>query len=387
MGRKLLLLALVFVLVFFGRIFPRETPGAAAAAEVAAADAASPATALFVLGDSSVNCGDNTFFYPLLPLNFSSTFCNGSHHRLLPDLIAERMGLPPVPPFYGLNGTAAAMMRGVNFGSTPATILSGVLAGWRAGYDRFIFQSLSQQVRHVFETLQVLQLELGASAARRAASSALFLLSFGKDDYAALFSRGSESDRLAPKYGRRGFARLLISRLIQAIKDLYDADVRRVAVMGVGPLGCAPRIVWEGTYGLDGRDCVEEVNEIVAEYNANLSARLLTLNSELAGAEIVFCDVYGGMMEIIANPLIYGFKNVRDACCGVGRFGGMIGCLAQEMACTEPSSHVWWDLYSTTESVNSLLANWSWSPSSESHVQLCKPIALQELASMSDSPA
>ncbi|XP_073113139.1 GDSL esterase/lipase At1g71250 isoform X2 [Elaeis guineensis] len=383
MGRKLLLLAPVFALVFFGRFFPREIPDAAAAA----ADAAYPATALFVLGDSSVNCGDNTFFYPLLPLNFSSTFCNGSHHRLLPDLIAERMGLPPVTPFFGLNGTAAAMMRGVNFGSTPATIVSGVLDGWLRGYDRFLFQSLSQQVRQVFEILQVLQLELGASAARRAASSALFILSFGKDDYAALFSRGSESNRLAPKYGRRGFARLLVSRLIQAIRDLYDADVRRVAVMGVAPLGCAPRIVWEGAYGLGGRDCVEEVNEIVAEYNAKLSARLLRLNSELAGAEIVFCDVYGGMMEIIANPRIYGFKNVRDACCGVGRFGGMIGCLAQEMACTEPNSYVWWDLYSTTESANSLLANWSWSPSSESRQQLCKPIALQELASISDSEA
>lgn len=128
------------------------------------------------------------------------------------------MGLPPVPPFYGLNGTAAAMMQGVNFGSTPATIVSGVLADLRRGYDRFLFQSLSQQVRQVFETLQVLQLELGASAARRAASSALFLLSFGKDDYAALFSRGSEFDRLAPKYGRRRFSRLLVSRLIQAIK-------------------------------------------------------------------------------------------------------------------------------------------------------------------------
>nr|AVP71910.1 GDSL esterase [Elaeis guineensis] len=226
MGRKLLLLAPVFALVFFGRFFPREIPDAAAAA----ADAAYPATALFVLGDSSVNCGDNTFFYPLLPLNFSSTFCNGSHHRLLPDLIgtdsklsdpavaAERMGLPPVTPFFGLNGTAAAMMRGVNFGSTPATIVSGVLDGWLRGYDRFLFQSLSQQVRQVFEILQVLQLELGASAARRAASSALFILSFGKDDYAALFSRGSESNRLAPKYGRRGFARLLVSRLIQAIR-------------------------------------------------------------------------------------------------------------------------------------------------------------------------
>lgn len=76
--------------------------------------------------------------------------------------------------------------------------------------------------------------------------------------------------------------------------------------MGVGPLGCAPRIAWEGAYVMDGRDCVEEVNEIVADYNAKLSVRLRRLNSELAGAEIVFCDVHGAIMEIISNPLIYG---------------------------------------------------------------------------------
>ena len=54
----------------------------------------------------------------------------------------------------------------------------------------------------------------------------LFLLSFGKDDYVALFYRGSESDRLAPKYGRRGFARLLVSRLIQAIKVTNPSPAR-----------------------------------------------------------------------------------------------------------------------------------------------------------------
>lgn len=48
---------------------------------------ASNATALYVLGDSSVDCGDNTLFYPLLHHNLSLYPCNGSHTSLLPHLL------------------------------------------------------------------------------------------------------------------------------------------------------------------------------------------------------------------------------------------------------------------------------------------------------------
>lgn len=87
MARNLLLLALLFFALVSSRSFswtPSPTPAAAAAPPP---ESPSPATALFVLGDSSVNCGDNTFFYPVLPVNFSSPFCDRSRHRLLPDLI------------------------------------------------------------------------------------------------------------------------------------------------------------------------------------------------------------------------------------------------------------------------------------------------------------
>lgn len=47
-------------------------------------------SSIFVLGDSTANCGDNTFLLPI-NLNLSSSFplCSGSRHRLLPDLIGN----------------------------------------------------------------------------------------------------------------------------------------------------------------------------------------------------------------------------------------------------------------------------------------------------------
>ena len=77
------------------------------------------------------------------------------------------------------------MMCSINFGSTPTMIVSDVLIDWWRGYDRFLFQSRNQQVHHVFK---ILQLKLDASTDCCAASSTLFILSFGEDDHATVFS-------------------------------------------------------------------------------------------------------------------------------------------------------------------------------------------------------
>lgn len=74
-----------------------------------------------------------------------------------------------------------------------------------------------------------------------------------------------------------------------------------------------------------------------------------------------------------------GFKDVKTACCGFGRYGGMMPCMTLNSACNDSSSHVWWDLYSTTKEVNSLLADWSWLPP-DPKLQICKPVTLHELA-------
>uniref|UniRef100_A0A0E0MJ55 GDSL esterase/lipase n=1 Tax=Oryza punctata TaxID=4537 RepID=A0A0E0MJ55_ORYPU len=338
---------------------------------VASAPASSPATALFVLGDSTASCAATT-----LPLNLSLTSSSSgkclfpSAHRLLPDLLAAKMGLLPPPLISTLNGTAAEVARGVNFAGEDG----GRGAVFRLG-------AVGQQLRLATETLQLLRLEAATPQdADAAAAGAVFVLSFGTDAYARLLSRGSEADASAPKHGRRGFARLLADRVARTVAELYEAGARRTAVMGVAPLGCAPRVMWEGLHVVDGRSCVEEANELVQGYNARVAARLEALRPRLPGADVVFCDTYKGMMEIITHPARYGFDETRKACCGLGPFGGTVGCLTKEMVCPTPQRHVWWDLYSPTELVTSLLANWSWSAPSNSNTTICHPIAIQMLA-------
>ncbi|OEL35019.1 hypothetical protein BAE44_0003960 [Dichanthelium oligosanthes] len=378
-------------LLLFLSILLRFAPAAAAAA---AEPSRPPATALFVLGDSTVSCAAS-----ILPLNLTtpSLYAAGpclfpSARRLLPDLLAAKMGLSSPPLISTLNGTAAAAARGVNFGGQYG--------------DRGIFRmgAVGQQLRLAAETLQLLQLEEGTPQdASAAAAGAVFVLSFGTDAYARLLAHGpAEADAAAPKHGRRGLGRLLANRIARAVSELYEADVRRVAVMGVAPLGCAPRVMWEGRRALDGGrgSCVEEANELIEGYNARLVARLDELRPQLPGADVVFCDVYKGMMEIISNPGRYGLEETREACCGLGPFKATVACLSkEEMVCSAPERHVWWDLYSPTETVDALIANWSWrSPSPQAvgtgsgddsdvmTTSICSPLSLQQLAGGSLPP-
>ncbi|KAG2674284.1 hypothetical protein I3760_13G126500 [Carya illinoinensis] len=332
---------------------------------------ASNATALYVLGDSSVDCGDNTLFYPLLHHNLSLYPCNGSHTSLLPHLLAEKMGLPKILPFYSQNGSIDELIVGLNFGSAEATIVSSQS-----------HQSLNQQLRQVFETLQLLQLQLGENRAENLIRSSVVYLSFGKDDYIDIFLRNSSG--LMLKFSSKEFAHILVHQIMHVVRNLYNANFRKIICTGILPLGCTPRRIWE-RYNTtvvedqdhDGGGCVKDINEMVLEYNTMLDEHLLELNSMLPDIEIVFCDVYRGIMKILTDPGHYGFEELRSACCGAGLYGAMIGCLSPEMACNQASSYVWWDLYNPTQAVNSLLADSAWSGRPFSDI--CRPITIEEL--------
>ncbi|KAL6595671.1 hypothetical protein ACP70R_021625 [Stipagrostis hirtigluma subsp. patula] len=86
-GMALLLFIFLFLLHF--------------ADSTAARRARSPAIALFVLGDSTVSCAATT--------SLSDPCFFPSGRRLLPGLLAAKMGLPPPPLVATLNGTATDM--------------------------------------------------------------------------------------------------------------------------------------------------------------------------------------------------------------------------------------------------------------------------------------
>ncbi|KAF7815462.1 GDSL esterase/lipase [Senna tora] len=373
------------------------------------------ASALYVLGDSTVDCGDNTLFYPLLHARLSLYPCNGSDSSLLPQLLGflgekarskkppfcllfsiahllfdgfthvlwplvercEKMGLPFIRPFYGQNGSLDEVISGLNFGSTQATIMSK---------DSSSHQSLSQQLRQVSDTLQLLQLQLTEDIALHFTKSSIFFLSFGKEDFIDLFLHNFSS-QVFDQSTAHDFPTMLVNQMTNAMRYLYDVNARKIICLGILPLGYTPHLAWlcnqtsllVGGDDDNGESCVDEANKLVLEYNNLLYEHISMLNVEFTDAQIVFCDVYKGMMQIINWPKLYGFEDTRSACCGLGLNSAMIGCISLDGACEEASTHVWWDLFNPTHAVNSILADAAWSGLPFSG--LCQPITIHELVS------
>ena len=169
------------------------------------------------------------------------------------------------------------------------------------------YQSLNQQLRQVSDTLQLLQLQVNEETALQFTKSSIFYLSFGKEDYIDLFFQNSSQ---MFKHSEHDIATIFVNQMIHAIRYLYDANVRKIICLGIIPLGCTPRIAWEPNQTSSkvdhGKDCVEEVNKLILEYNRVLDKYIAKLNEELTDARVLFCDVYEGMMEIINKPKLYG---------------------------------------------------------------------------------
>ncbi|CAL9105867.1 unnamed protein product, partial [Musa textilis] len=70
------------------------------------------------------------------------------------------------------------------------------------------------------------------------------------------------------------------------------------------------------------------------------------------------------------------FQTVTDACCGLGNYGGFIMCLLPEMACSNASTHVWWDKFHPTDAVNRIIADDGWA---SEHASMCYPVNLQDM--------
>ncbi|KAM6595813.1 hypothetical protein CsatA_006337 [Cannabis sativa] len=311
----------------------------------------------------------------------SPTMSTGSAAAIVPpaprthSMTAEKMGLPYALSFYTQNGSIGDLMTGLNFGSAQATIMNPSSQG---------YQSLNQQLRQVFEMMELLQLQLSPNMALRFVRSSVYYLSFGKDDYINFYlssNSNSGSSVGAPKYSNHEFAHILVSEMINVVRSLHDMKIRKIICQGILPLGCTPRMAFE-SFDFEAsqhrrRGCWEKVNRMVLEFNIMLEEKIIELNEEMPDAHILFFDVYQGIKEIIAKPERYGFDDVKSACCGLGLYGASIGCLSLEMACNNTRSHVWWDLYNPTKAVNSLLADSAWSGHPFSG--LSRPMNIQDL--------
>ncbi|KAI7993678.1 GDSL esterase/lipase [Camellia lanceoleosa] len=334
-----------------------------------------PVPALFVIGDSSVDCGTNNFLGTFaradhLPYGRdfdthqpTGRFCNG---RIPVDYLAKLLGLPFVPSYLGQTGSVEDMIHGVNYASAGAGII------FSSGSELGQHISFTQQIQQVTDTIQQFTLNMGEDVATKLISNSVFYISIGTNDYIHYYLRNVSN--VQSLYLPWSFNQFLATTVKQEIKNLYNANVRKVVVMGLPPIGCAPYYLW--SYQSENGECVQMINDMILELNFVLRYIVEELSQELIDADIIFCDVFEASMDIIKNNDRYGFNVTTDACCGLGKYKGWIMCISPEMACNNASNHLWWDQFHPTDAVNAILADNVWSGL---HTEICYPMNLQNM--------
>lgn len=88
------------------------------------------------------------------------------------------------------------------------------------------------------------------------------------------------------------------------MQNLYVTNVRKVVVMGLPPVGCAPYYLW--LYGSISGRCNEIINNMILEFNYAMRYIVAELNKELIDFSIIFCDAYDGSSHILKNFKHFG---------------------------------------------------------------------------------
>lgn len=336
------------------------------------------APALFVIGDSTVDCGTNNYLgtlaradRPPYGRDFDTHQPTGrfSNGRIIVDYLAIRLGLPFVPPYLGQSGKIEDMIHGVSYASAAAGII------YSSGSDLGQHISLTQQIQQVTDTFQELELNLGEDAASDLISRSIFYISIGSNDFIHYYLRNESN--VQSLYFPWEFNQLLATTVMQEIQNLYNVNVRKMVVMGLAPVGCAPHYLWQ--YGSRHGECIDPINDVMVDFNYAMRSMVRELNRNLTDAMITFCDAFEGSMDIMQNGHFYGFETTSDACCGLGKYGGLIMCLLPEMACSDANKHVWWDEFHPTEAVNKILADNIWDGA---HINMCHPMNLKTMINL-----
>ncbi|OWM66843.1 GDSL esterase/lipase 1-like [Punica granatum] len=329
-------------------------------------------TALFIFGDSLFDSGNSNFlnttsefranFYPYGETFFKHPTGRFSDGRLIPDFIAEYAGLPLIPPY--LQPGKYEFTGGANFATSGAGALAETYSGFVV--------DLKSQLR-LFEKMEKqLKKNFGDELAAKTISEAVYLFSIGSGDYSSTFFTNST---LFQSHSHEEYVAMVIGNITSVISGIYSKGGRKFGVNSLGPIGCSPIMrALEGTGA-----CLEELNELVKLHNGALAKALQKLGAKLDGFKYSRLDFFSVVMELIDNPSKYGFKEVKEACCGSGPYRGRTSCGGRRgeeyKLCPNPSDYIYFDSGHPPEKANQYYAELMWSGSTN----VIGPYNLEEL--------
>ncbi|KAK2441263.1 GDSL esterase/lipase [Trifolium repens] len=302
--------------------------------------------AIYVFGDSLVDVGNNNYLslslvkatLPHYGIDFptkkpTGRFSNGKNAA---DLIAEKLGLATSPPYLSLiskfnNNKNVSFLRGVNFASGGAGIFNG---NARQAIP------LTKQVDFYTQVHDQLTQQVGASTLQNHLSKSIFGVVIGSND---IFGYYNSMD-LQKKNTPQQYADSMVSSLKIQLKRLYNNGARKFEIIGVSTIGCVPALRLRNK-----TECFSEANFLSIKYNEGLQSMLKELKLENKDLNYSYFDTYGALQDLIQNPILYGFADVKDACCGLGELNAQFLCTPISGVCSNRQDHIFWDQFHPTE--------------------------------------
>ncbi|XP_021720395.1 GDSL esterase/lipase 5-like [Chenopodium quinoa] len=320
-----------------------------------------PRTSLFIFGDSILDVGNNNYINTttLDQANFWPYGVNFFHYptgrfsdgRVISDFIAERANLPLIQPY--LQPHKRRFYYGVNFASAGGGALVETFKG--------SVIDLHMQLKNYKKVKRWFKNKLGEKKAKRKLQKAVYFFGIGTNDYISLFLTNS-STRFT--YTKSQYVSMVISNITSVVNDIYKIGGRKFGFLNLAPVGCLPALRILNSEGDGG--CHKEVTSYIRLHNEAVLQGLKELEKQLPGFKYALFDYYTSTLQRVNHPSKYGYKEGKTACCGTGKFRGVLSCggkrpVKEYELCNNVDDHIFWDSLHYTEKANKQIVDEIWS--------------------------